>query len=180
MATSIPQYSSCLYRWDLSIWRILHQVSIQEPRQAAEAFDLPSHIVAAISELSPRKCEQLASGVMCSFVPLFSQDEMLSIIADENVELSISPSTNLNLLERIYWELVARSAHQDPLNASVRFGLSNETTVLLAQASPILIHDICTNLYVDFRLRFEPEIILEMQHASPVTALMKRAAAALG
>tara|TARA_R110002051_G_scaffold53697_1_gene101000 strand:+ start:1930 stop:2394 length:465 start_codon:yes stop_codon:yes gene_type:complete len=154
---------------------------VQEPSQAAEAFDLPAHIVEAIADLSPRECEQLASGVMCSFVPLFSTVEMESIVTSNNTgELEISDGTNLNILERIYWELVARAANQDPLNASVRFGLSNETIRLLGHASPILIHDICSTLYVDFRLRFEPEIILEMQRASSVTALMKRAAAALG
>ncbi|AJY53236.1 hypothetical protein [Halomonas sp. KO116] len=179
MPTSIPHYSSCLYRWDLSVWRILHQISTQQPEQAAEAFALEPHIVSAIAELSPRECEQLSSGVICSFIPLFSHIELENIVAIGTAELVISSNSELNMVERIYWELVARAAFQNPMLAAVRFGISQETAILLGQASPIAIHDICTELHLDFRLRFEPNIILEMQHASATTALMKRAAAAL-
>lgn len=180
MSSKLPQFSPCLYSWDLSIWRFLHQVSGQSPEQASSVFDIPLHIIIAISELSPREIEQLASGVLCSFIPLFSHSELEEIVFHSRGELLIGGDSSVNLLERIYWELVARSSMVDLSAASVRFGLAKETIELFSKASPILIHEICSTLETDFRLRFNPEIILEMQYASPVTALMKRAAAAFG
>lgn len=180
MSALLPEYSPALYSWDLSLWRIMHQISCVNPHQAASAFDLPLSIINHVSELSPREVEQLSSGVLCSFVPVFSHYELQNIVLHSNEELSIGIDSNLNILERIYWELLARSSMHDPKAASIRFGVATETAEMLSKASPIVIHELCTSLETDFRLRFAPEIIVELQYASPTTALLKRAAAALG
>lgn len=179
MAIAIPHFSESLYKWDLNVWRLLHQVASQKPDVASDAFGIDERAVDAITELSPRQCEQLASGVFCSFIPVFSNSDLELIIATASGDLSATTENSSNFIERIYWELVARSAYYSPELASARFGLSIETSRLMAGLSPFSVHDICAYLDTDFMLRGTASIIHEVQHASISTALMKRAAAAL-
>lgn len=180
----MPVFSKPLWEWDKSVWTILQQICIKNPDQAGRMFHLESDAIDAISQLSPSQLERLASGIIASFVPEFCAQTLAEMIASSagfEALMTHGPQTSSydNLIERHYWELLARSALKNPDITSVQFGVSLEVVELIALASPSQINVIINQLSVEFQLRFSASVILEMIHASPQTALVKRAVESL-
>lgn len=147
--------------FNLNFLHLLHQAS-QQPKTHTilqDVFGLSEQATRTIQAMSPDKLRDLASDLLLIFA-LDTDDAVILRAFEQGYDEQIYLDTRMppQEFDTAYWLLLNKEATQDPLQASVVFGVSLDIARVVAEASDAQLRSLRPEEPLRFKLRFKEDL----------------------